>query len=92
MIYNIEEGQFNREVIAEACNAKGLQILKDKIFDAPDMTEKKYFAWVKPLTPQVSKDTLLDLESDLADNEGEEEFFSLESSVSRDTIEITIYN
>ncbi|MEP7235101.1 MAG: hypothetical protein ABI778_07375 [Ignavibacteriota bacterium] len=92
MIYNIQEGQFNREAIVEACNARGFQILKDKIFDAPDMSEKKYFAWVKPSTPQISPGTLWDLESELSDNEGEEGFFSLDSSVSPETIEITVFN
>jgi hypothetical protein len=90
MIYDIEDGIFDREAISEACTTRGYKMLRFHFTESNDGRENKFFAWLEPSSgPDLQ--SLLALESDLEDC-GEQDDVSLSVDFRGDVVELTVHD
>lgn len=91
MIYDIEDGIFDREGIEAVCANRGFRMLKFHFTEGNDGRENKFFAWIEAVAG-ADLHSFLDLECDLGDNEEKDDEYSLSVDIRNDVVEITVYD
>ncbi len=92
MIYDIEDGIFDREAIEAVCTNHGYQMLKFHFMEGNDGRENKFFAWLAPIEPSagLSPESLYGMEAELQDT-GDDDDTSLSVEMRGDVVEITAW-
>jgi hypothetical protein len=92
MIYDIEDGIFDRDAIEAACTNHGYQMLKFHFTEGNDGRENKFFAWLAPIEPSagLSLESLYGMEAELQDTDDDDDI-SLSVEIRGDVVEIRVY-